>query len=182
MRNIARKILVVIGIVLIALTVQCFPSFASVEVLVKENICSKSYKSDSILPIEPKVKFIFQKGHGDMDITIGTLPSLAFYTDPSGMGSASATPPISALIAMVLDGLSSQLPPGVCSNVYHIDFYDYGGNRVWSGILPNGGSRDYYIGSNIDYIGVWSYYDTPYGLGQNPINVGEVYYENARSR
>lgn len=157
----------------------CFTSFASTEVEVREGVCSISYKSDAIFgPIDPAVKFKFPKGHGDMHITIGGIYSLATCTDPTMAVNA---PPISSIIAMALDNASSELSPGLCSNIYHLDFYDWSGEKVWSEILPNGGAQEYYVGPNVDYIGIWSWYENRYGAGQRPIIQGEVYYENVRN-
>lgn len=48
-----------------------------------------------------------------------------------------------------------------CKAYYNVAFYDQNWDRVWVewGAIPNGKSRDFFVGSNVRHIQVWSYWD-----------------------
>lgn len=168
-----RKILSIALALLITCAAVMPASAASTDVSVSYGVCVQPFETDSIFGEMRAHKLIMPRGHGNMHITLGSVYSTATYADltetaPDGNAS------LLHLLAIILG-----LKPRFADNVYSIRFYDYSGNMVYFGTIPNGGSVDLYVGENVDYINVWSWYDVPSGALPTPMTRGQVYYSNA---
>lgn len=172
-----RRVLSLFLALLIMSTITV-PAFAeSRDIEVNYDICVAAFDTDSIFCELGARKLIMPRGHRDMHITIGSTYSIDTYADLT-----ETAPGNNAswweLIAIIL-GFVNETPPKMAMNVYSIRFYDYSGNPVYSGTIPNGESVNLFVGENVDYINVWSWYDVPSGASPTPMYKGQMYYYGA---
>lgn len=118
----------------IALTTSLFvfaapAAHASTTVTVQMGVCSTAYRV-------PSDGLYFKLGsHRAMKLRLTAVYSWAWKRDIRGFTT-----------------------PSTAKNQYHVRFYDGAGTLVWkqSNSIPNGGSRDYYLGSNVRKIKITS--------------------------
>ena len=173
-------------LILLLLMVFPFQSAQAAEpVKVDQGICpNKIWATDTPFSglvraglMSAPVKFELADGHKAMNVTLLATKSFAFAGDASE--ALYSTPKYRA--GAIYDAATRSFSPGVIPNVYSVYFVDYDGNRVWSedNAIPNGGRREFYVGSNVKYICVFSSYNMGSGSYRKGGIPGSVTYSNA---
>lgn len=170
-------------------------ALAAEDVSVSFNICpTRGWATDEqigyfgIFGTQPPLLLQLPDGHKDMYIMLEAAFSVAFTDDITDVlngvyhSEYENGTPVSDFIAWLLDLATSEYPPGIVGNVYSVQFRDYDGNVVWTenNAIPNGGSREFFVGSNVKCIAVRSWYDLGMFESIKAKIPGSVTYQNAR--
>lgn len=164
-------------------------AWAGEEVQVDYNICpGQWWQTDEILDsfnpvfgLQSPLVLVLPDGHKDMYITLHAAKSCVFTEDMTGMGTGAPGNPLLEFLVWVIGAASSDFHPGAIDKIYSVQFKDYDGNVVWTeaGAIPNGGSREFFVGSNVKYIAVRSSYSVGQLEGVKGETPGSVVYSNA---
>lgn len=174
-------------LLLLLLMVFLVPSARAAEtVTVDQGICpNKIWATDtpwyglvSAGWISAPVRFELTDGHKAMNITLMATESYTFTGDAS---EALGVDTPKTLRGAILNAVNRTFSPGATPNAYSVYFEDYDGNRVWSeqNAIPNGGRREFYVGTNVKYICVYSWYNMGSGSYRKGGIPGSVTYSNA---
>lgn len=148
---------------LLLMSMLTVPVFAANDA--KENIdvslgqCTISYNTDdwSLFKDQYPVTFVLPN-HEDMHLTLNAGLSYAFTNNWGDAASIEAMHWV-AILAYIVD-YADGLPPGVADCIYSVRFLDKDTKEVWKedNAIANGKSREFFVGANVKYIQVRSYY------------------------